>query len=70
MATDHNGQINYLLHSCEIGNVNYVKDCIEKQNFDVNLSDEDGNTPLQVAAANDQVLSSNLPIFDQIFLPI
>ena len=57
MATDHNGQINNLLHSCEIGNINFVKNYIEKQNFDVNLSDEDGNTPLQVAAANDQVFT-------------
>ena len=55
MATDHNGQINNFLHSCEIGNINFVINYIEKQNFDVNLSDEDGNTPLQVAAANDQV---------------
>ena len=48
-------KINVLFHNCEKGNLKVVKSIIERDRLDVNVSDEFGNTALQVAAANDQV---------------
>ena len=56
MASNFNGdEINVLFHSCEKGELKIVKSLIERDRIDVNVSDEYGNTALQVAAANDQV---------------
>ena len=50
-------EINTFLRACENGDLKYVKECtIEKSidNVDI-ISDENGNTGLQVASANDQL---------------
>ena len=56
MACNFNGdKVNVLLNSCEKGDLKIIRALIERDRIDVNVSDEYGNTALQVAAANDQV---------------
>ena len=45
--------INILLRYCEIGDLEKVRNIITEKCIDVNIEDEDGITPLQVACAND-----------------
>ena len=56
----NNTEINTFLSACENGDLKYVKECIEKKHSSnstiiLDISDENGNTGLQVASANDQL---------------
>ena len=56
----YNTEINTFLRACENGDLKYVKECIEKKHSSnstiiLDISDENGNTGLQVASANNQL---------------
>ena len=56
----NNTEINTFLRACENGDLKYVKECIEKKHSSnstiiLDISDENGNTGLQVASANNQL---------------
>lgn len=58
----NNTEINTFLHACENGDLKYVKESIEKKHcittlLDtiIDISDENGNTGLLVASANNQL---------------